>query len=445
VEAGGLRIAAWLVAASVATLLAAPARAAEPIRPGQRKFATELNARTDTYAKEWFDEQFMTGDWGGWRSQLADHGVVATGSYQADIQANAAGGIRQAGRYFHNFALDLEFDLDRLVGWRGAQFHASMSQRTGQNLSEEAVGSVFNVATVCCGAVVKLVSLALEQSLFDERLDIAVGRLAAGDDFLTTPLDWKFVSNAFDGNPVGVFFQIPFSAYPNTQWGLRVRGKPTPELQLQFGVYNGDPEVVDDHNHGVDFSWRSGKGVVTVAEIAWLRNQRSDDTGLAGNYKLGGFFHSGPFDVLDEPGSVQHGNGGLYVHADQMLWRDGDAGSLQGVTPFVWLIYAPDEALSQVPFFANAGVVWRGAIPGRDDDELVFGGVYGWFSPEQRDQQRRSGVAPQHYEAALELGYIVQVTRWLKIQPDLQYVINPGAAGELDDAFVAGAQIVLAF
>jgi porin len=176
-----------------------------------------------------------------------------------------------------------------------------MSQRSGQNLSDEAVGSVFNVATVCCGAVVKLVSLALEQSLFDERLDIAIGRLAAGDDFLTSPLDWNFVSNAFDGNPVGVFFDIPYSAYPNTVWGARVRGKPTPELQLQVGVYNGDPDVVDDHNHGVDFSWRSGKGVVTVAEIAWLRNQRDASTGLAGNYKIGGFFHSGPFAVLEDP------------------------------------------------------------------------------------------------------------------------------------------------
>ena len=65
--------------------------------------------------------------------------------------------------------------------------------------------------------------------------------------------------------------------------------------------------------------------------------------------------------------------------------------------------------------------------------------------PRIEGEQRRTDQPPQSYEAALELGYIVQVTQWLTIQPDLQYVIHPGAAGEFDDAFVAGAQIVLAF
>jgi len=419
-------------------------------RPGLREFWSELAARSDVFESSWFQEQFATGDWGGVRSRLAERGVITTLTYQADVQANVSGGLHRAGRYFHNVALDLELDLQKLAGLTGTRFHVSMSQRSGQDLSEEAVGSVFNVATVCCGNVVKLVSLALEQSFFDGRLDVAVGRLNAGDDFLTTPLDWKFVSNAFDGNPVGVFFQIPFSAYPNATWGARVRGLLTPELQLQLGVYNGDPTLSRDSAHGVDFRWRSGVGLVTVAEVAWLPNQAPGSPGLPGTYKAGVFQHSGPFAVLDAPGESERGNGGFYLHADQMLWREGGAETRQGITPFVWLVYAPDESLSVVPFFANGGVVWRGPIPGRDDDELVLGGVYGWFSPKQRREQERqraagADVVPQSFEAALELGYTVQLAKWLELQPDVQYVIRPGAGGELRNALVVGAQVALSF
>jgi porin len=47
-------------------------------------------------------------------------------------------------------------------------------------------------------------------------------------------------------------------------------------------------------------------------------------------------------------------------------------------------------------------------------------------------------------ETALELTYLVAPAPWLSVQPDLQYVIDPGTDGALDDALVLGLRVQIA-
>jgi porin len=35
------------------------------------------------------------------------------------------------------------------------------------------------------------------------------------------------------------------------------------------------------------------------------------------------------------------------------------------------------------------------------------------------------------------------VSRWLQVQPDVQYIINPGGTGKIRDALVIGFQIAV--
>lgn len=101
-----------------------------------------------------------------------------------------------------------------------------------------------------------------------------------------------------------------------------------------------------------------------------------------------------------------------------------------------------------MPFFANGGLVYQGLFPSRLHDTAAFGVAYGAFSRQlarsQRDARSAgSGAGVQQYEVALELTYIVQATRWLQVQPDLQYIINPGGTGKLPNALVLGFQLAL--
>jgi porin len=89
-----------------------------------------------------------------------------------------------------------------------------------------------------------------------------------------------------------------------------------------------------------------------------------------------------------------------------------------------------------MPFFAAAGAIYRGAWPGRDKDALAVVAYYGAFSRNLRGQTE---------EAVLELTYTLAVAPWLTVQPDLQYIVNPGGRSSVKNALVIGAQILLTF
>jgi porin len=104
--------------------------------------------------------------------------------------------------------------------------------------------------------------------------------------------------------------------------------------------------------------------------------------------------------------------------------------------------------VNTMPFFANGGLVYRGLFASRPHDTAAFGVAYGAFSSQRARSQRDarsagSAAGIQKYEVALELTYIVQATRWLQVQPDLQYIINPGGTGRIPNALVLGFQLAL--
>jgi porin len=51
----------------------------------------------------------------------------------------------------------------------------------------------------------------------------------------------------------------------------------------------------------------------------------------------------------------------------------------------------------------------------------------------------------QTYELVLERTYAIAVARWLIVQPDLQYIINPGGRSSVGNAVVVGAQLAIEF
>jgi porin len=99
-------------------------------------------------------------------------------------------------------------------------------------------------------------------------------------------------------------------------------------------------------------------------------------------------------------------------------------------------IYAPTASINPIPWFASAGASYRGLLPRRDRDTAAFALYYGGFSPYLRGQT---------YELVLEWTYAIALGRRLTVQPDVQYVINPGGASSVGNAVVLGAQVAIEF
>lgn len=47
----------------------------------------------------------------------------------------------------------------------------------------------------------------------------------------------------------------------------------------------------------------------------------------------------------------------------------------------------------------------------------------------------------EDFEMVLEWMYKIQLTQWLNIQPDVQYIIKPDGTGDIPNALVVGFQM----
>jgi porin len=277
----------------------------------------------------------------------------------------------------------------------------------------------------------------LEHKLFDEALDVALGRLSTGDDFATSELYDSYVSSGINGNPFAISENLPsFTEDSVAQWGVRAILQPTAEIHLAAGVYNADPDVAKDAKHGVDFVLNPQDGVLAIAEAGYHWNQAEDDTGLPGDAMIGGYYDSSDFAAVDDANGERDGNDGFYLLLDQMAYREGGPGSDEGLTPGVAFTFAPVERVNTIPFSASGGLVYQGLMPGRDDDLTALAVYYGKFSDRLQDQNA---------ETVVEANHRFQLAPWLYVTPDFQYVIRPNGQSDIDDAAVLGGEIGIAF
>ena len=196
-------------------------------------------------------------------------------------------------------------------------------------------------------------------------------------------------------------------------------------------------------------------GVLAIAELQYAyagsgsgaSAKANDQSQLPGAYKIGAWYDSESFDdqrfdtlglPLASPASngiprTHQGNFSIYGVVDQMIWRAKDDTN-HTLNAFVRPVITPFQDRNLVSFSLNAGLLSHGPLPGRDNDTFgvemgiarVSNGASGYdsdlliYDPSVHTPVRSA-------ETFLEATYQIQVTPWWQIQPDIQYVINPGA------------------
>lgn len=387
-------------------------------------------------------QQYMLGDWKCMREELENEGVVISSTYTCDVLGNVAGGKQQAGRYDHSLGWDINFDLEKFVNMVGTQFHISGLWRQGQNLSTT-IGNDIVVSTIFGHEQFRFYSLYLEKTFLDKKVDLKVGRIAAGDDFAASPLYGIFVSNGIDGVPISIPINLFFTVYPTATWGARARIDLNKDFYTLSGIYDGDPGVERDCMYGLDFSLRLKKGLAFAQEIACAPNSGKGFNGMPGHYKAGIYYNGAVKKDLYSKDKKHIGDYNIYFHVDQMIYREKGT-SDQGLTPLAVATIGPDS-INKFPFFVMGGLVYKGLVPDRDNDTTAFELIYAQYSDHLRRAQRDAGLSTQKYEMVLEFTHKIMITKWMYLQPDLQYIIQPGGTGDVDNALVIGTQFGLTF
>ena len=420
--------------AQTGTLPGAPeTRAQQPLGPPQE-------APSD--GSLWQRDRLL-GDPGGIRSRIEDAGFTITVQETSEVLGNVTGDTTGAV-YEGSTLAALQIDTAKAIGLPGGTFRASMYQIHGQGLSANNLGNLNTVSNIEASPGSRLFDLWYEQSLLGGAVSLRLGQQAADEEFQVSTYGGLFINASF-GWPTLAALALPGGgpAYPLAALGGRLKLQPREDLTLLLGVYSGSPaRAGQDNTSGTSFVL--DQGVFVIGEVQYAINTGVTAAGAPGTYKLGAWYNSNAFPdqryganglLLADPSSsgvpLPHsGNYSIYAVADQMVWREPGTKD-EGIGVFARITGASGDR-NPVSAFVNAGATWKGAIPGRPDDTIGLGVGYARISDNARaadsDVASFSGsfYPVRGNETVLELTYQAAVTPWLTVQPDFQYIFNPG-------------------
>ena len=80
---------------------------------------------------------------------------------------------------------------------------------------------------------------------------------------------------------------------------------------------------------------------------------------------------------------------------------------------------------------------WTGPLPSRPEDVAGFAVAHA----RNGDDFRQANPGLERAETTLEWTYLIPATPWLSVQPDVQYVVDPGMDPTLDNAVIVGFRV----
>ena len=390
----------------------------------------------------------LTGDWGGLRTRLAADGIAFHADYVSESFTVASGGLRKGTAYTQQVRAGVDLDMDRIAGWQGAKFHFTVNDRRGDGISSDFVGNRLPIQEAYGGQFTKLTELTYEQDFGHGLVNMRAGYFAMGNDLGGISAGCNFVNAAFCAHPLSMSGDSDWYNYPNARWGAAFRIKARDNLLVRTGVYQVNPALALEKNAFRPFAGHTS-GVILPIELEYTPGQRPGDHALPGSYKLGFYYDTADAARTGRSGTVG-GRMGWYLLMSQTVLREG-AGK-RGLAVIGAYTVNP-RASAQITRWYTAGLIQIGTFAGRDADTVGLGLVHAVLNPRLReayadvhDLPGGMDALPQG-ETAIELSYGLQLTRWLLLRPDVQYIVEPGAFSYASrkDAIAAGGQVKMQF
>lgn len=403
------------------------------------------SAQQPRAARPILEREQVIGEWLSAQPFFYENGLTLSGGYTAEVWGNVAGGLDTGAVYTGLLDFGAEIDLGELLGWQGASVSTTWLWISGQDASVELVGDIFTVSNIAGFETLRMLELWFQQVFFDDKLSLRVGQITADSEFFISDYAGLFINGTF-GWPAVAYMNLPAGGpgYPMGAPGVRLAISPVQWLTFQSAAFQGNVFAQDVNRHGFDWRLDAAVGYTFFNEAQFRWNHRAEENGLPGFVKLGAWFQSGAqADPLAD--STDGGNAGYYAVMDQMLFRErGEPGASEkcdeGLGWFQRIAFAaPDRNI--VDLYFDTGLTYKGLIPRRNNDTLGLAFGYAQLSNGARGWLADEGASPVGAEMELEFTYQAAITPWFVVQPDLQYVINPGATSDVGNALVVGCRV----
>lgn len=429
---------------------------------------------------EWWNGKYATGNWFGVRDTLEDHGIKLNVEWKANFLWNLDGGLEQRFGYDDEWKFKTTIDLAKLSGWdaiEGLSLYSDVRYRGGAGVNKY-VGASSNFApsTFQGGRLWRFQNVYLTYTtpeLFGQKefLTLSGGWQNPTDIFINQPLSKFFLNNTFTSGKGISANGIPWGGSYGT-WGGYAKIKPVDWYYAQSGLYLAIPNANNTSNHGLNFAgYRINpdlNGLYWLTETGFT--PKIGESKLPGKYSAG-FIYWG-VENTSFLGAKYDARTQVYFQADQQLFREytapaeapvlakgaSDGKDFKEVTPpkkaklneqglyFFSLWNVAPKFQATLPFYFQSGLVYKGLIPTRDNDQVGVAFAYGNYSYYKiLDDYNDGRSVHQTYEAVLEFDYRIQINKWAYAQPSFQYIIRPNGTGLVQNASVLGFQLGVNF
>ena len=453
-------------------------------------FPRRLPSRaSESWLAEWWNGKYATGNWFGVRDTLEDRGLKLGGRWIGVYYGVVDGGRSNVRGSFFDEEIKFtgELDFAKLTGWEpleGLKAFGEVRWRDGLNPNlRVGAASNFQPSHFQSGKQWRLMSFGLTYTtpeLFGtkEFLTLTGGWIQPQKEFIEQPLSKLFVNNSFESSK-GIGANIPFSS-SFTTWGGTLKVKPIDWYYAKVGLFMSYPEATSTDNHGLAFEGfgpdPNQNGLFVIGETGFT--PKIGASKLPGKYVAGAYYYeewNNSFFGTSYPGRY-----GFYWQVDQMLFREPspeepaplakgptDGKSIadgkstepfkepvptkkpklsdQGLYLFSLFYYSP-KYNNILPFYFHTGLVYKGLIPTRNEDQLMAAFSFGQYSFYNIESlQQRGTINQPNYTCVLEIDYRLQINKWAYFQPYIQYIIQPNGTGAIENATILGFMTGITF
>jgi porin len=379
----------------------------------------------------WESRPKLTGDWGGFREQLRDHGVTLDVSATTYYQGTASGGLRQGFRFGGRNDYVLNVDGQKAGLWPGflIKLHGEDVYGDSPNLFTGAVVpvSIGRAHPAFFGTVGALTDVRFTQAL-SEHFVIYAGKINTIDNVQQPFMPGRGLDAGFmNATLVWNVILARTLNYATLGAGAAVLQKGYPVLSLT--VYDTND---DSTRTGFDTFFNNGGVIYPTVSLP------TTFVGMPGHQSLWGAYSTGRYAIVTPQsltllpqvlagqlaptalGTLVRDSWWITYLFDQALWVDPTDNTRS------WGVFGSfgisDGKPNPIKWSAIVGIAGSSPIPGRTQDTFGIGYYYLGYSDEFKNVARL--VTPVRNERGLELFYNVGVTPWFHITPDLQ-VITP--------------------
>lgn len=315
-----------------------------------------------------------------------------------------------------------DLDLERIVGWRGAIAHFDVLNNSGGIPNDDA-GTLQGIDNIEVPSQrLRLFEAWLEQGWGNSSL--RAGLYDLNSEFYSNDAAGMLVAPAFGiGSEVAATGPNGPSIFPSTALALRYQHAWESGAFLRVAAINANAGVIGDPG-GVDISFDSGALVIAEA-------------GVEGERKLA----AGVWRYTERQDNVRDPNmdiaQGVYVLMEQPL---NDPDGARAVTAFARAGVSDGET---TPFQGGwqAGFLVERVFAGRPESVFSIGVNQGVISDGYRRNELDAGVPLARSEFQVEVTYADKIAPNVTLQPDVQWVRNPGGDRSVDDALILGLRV----